>query len=151
MTAPGWPRGLEPERTPVHVRNEAWVPLPPEAVWARLVDAVAWPSWYANAHRVVVVDAAALGPGVRFRWTTLHVRVSCVVDRWEPGRLLGWTGRALGSSGHHRWVLTPLDGGTRVVTEETQAGPVPRLAGRWLTRSLLRWHQRWLDGIAPSR
>ncbi|MFI2710606.1 SRPBCC family protein [Micromonospora sp. NPDC018662] len=132
----------------MHTRNEAFVPLAPEAVWSRLVDATAWPSWYPNARRVVLTGAPVLGPGVGFRWTTLHVRVRCVVDRWEPYRLLGWTGRAVGSSGHHRWLLTPRPGGTLVVTEETQTGVLPHLAGRVLTRSLLRWHQRWLDGIA---
>ncbi|MFI6130672.1 SRPBCC family protein [Micromonospora sp. NPDC051141] len=148
MTASGWPPGREPARCPVHTRNEAFVPLPPQAVWQRLVDATAWPSWYPNARRVVVTGAPVLGPGVEFRWTTLRVRVRCVVDRWEPYRLLGWTGRAVGSSGHHRWVLTPAPGGTRVVTEETQTGLLPHLAAPVLTRSLLRWHQRWLDGIA---
>ncbi|MEV0001527.1 SRPBCC family protein [Micromonospora sp. NPDC050980] len=149
MSAPLWPAGLEPHRASVSVRNEARVALAPEAVWERLVDATAWPSWYANAQRVVLDGQARLGPGVRFRWTTLHVRVTCVVDRWEPHRVLGWTGHALGSSGHHRWILTAVPGGTRVVTEETQTGLLPRLSSRWLSRSLRHWHQRWIEGIAP--
>ena len=42
----------------------------------------------------------------------------------------------------------PEEGGTRVVTEETQHGWVPFL-GRWyLRRGLLKWHQRWLEGLA---
>lgn len=146
---PTWPAGLEPDRTPVSTRNTLLVPASPAVVWERLVDAADWPRWYAGAHDVVLAGGAErLAPGTEFRWRTLGVQVTCVVDRWERYRLLGWTGRALGSRGHHRWLLTPTSGGTLVVTEETQAGVVPRVGRWWLRRALLGWHQRWLEGIA---
>jgi hypothetical protein len=133
----------------VYTRNELLVAAPPARVWARLVEAPAWPGWYPGARDVVLADGAdRLGPGAAFDWTTLGVRVRCRVDLWRPHAALGWSGRALGSTGHHRWLLTPEGGGTRVVTEETQAGPVPAVGRWWLRRSLLRWHQLWLAGLA---
>ncbi|MFF5174681.1 SRPBCC family protein [Micromonospora sp. NPDC000089] len=148
MTGPRWPVGLDPVDTPVYVRNELVVPLPAERVWARLVAAADWPTWYASASRVALPDGDdRLGPGTGFRWVTLGVRVTCVVDRWEPHRVLGWTGRAVGGRGHHRWLLSPVPGGTRVVTEETQAGPLPSAGRWWLRAALLSRHQRWLEGI----
>ncbi|MFC0002726.1 SRPBCC family protein [Micromonospora siamensis] len=149
MTAPDWPAGLTPDRAPVHTRNELLVPLPPARVWQRLVAAPAWPDWYAGARDVALpAGRGELGPGVVFDWTTLGVRVRCRVDLWRPYAALGWSGRALGSTGHHRWLLTAEGDGTRVVTEEVQAGPVPAVGRWWLRRSLLGWHQRWLAGLA---
>ena len=148
MTGPAWPRGLDPAGAPVYTRNELTVAADPESVWAALVDAQRWPDWYRNARDVRVEGGGPLTDGAVFRWTTFGVRVRCVVDRWEPGHLLGWTGAALGSRGHHRWILRPAAaGGTHVVTEEVQVGLLPTVGRRWLRRGLLTWHQRWLDGL----
>lgn len=151
-----WPAGLDPATSPVYARNTLDVPADPAWVWARLVDAQSWPDWYANARRVRLRERAALdgagravlGPGTVFTWVTFGVPVRCEITEWEPHRLLGWSGTGPGARGHHRWELTGLvGGGTRAVTEEVQAGPVPTVAAPVLRRGLLHWHQRWLAGL----
>jgi hypothetical protein len=45
-------------------------------------------------------------------------------------------------------VLEPSPAGTRVVTEETQSGWGIALAKPALKPLMLRFHQRWLEGLA---
>lgn len=63
-----WPERFEPDRCPVHVRNELEMSAPAAAVWAWLVRVEAWPSWYANASDVRVDGESSpdLSAGARF-------------------------------------------------------------------------------------
>lgn len=149
MSEPAWPGGLSPARGRISTFHERVVTPPPEAVWAKLVDANRWPQWFDNCRDMRIEGGDRLADGTVFRWVAFGVRVRCVVDRWEPGRLLAWTGTGAGARGHHRWLLRPArDGGTHVITEEVMTGLVP-FAGRfWLRPALLRSNKRWLDGLA---
>jgi len=68
---------------------------------------------------------------------------------YERSVELGWDATALGLRAYHGWIFEPVDANhTRVITEETQAGPLP-MVGRWfLRRGLLREHQNWLEGLS---
>src|SRR5580692_12054933 len=60
-----WPKGLEPRNVDVFVHNEGWIDAPPRVVWANLIDAAQWPSWYANAADVRIDGGQAkLAKGV---------------------------------------------------------------------------------------
>jgi hypothetical protein len=114
-------------------------------VWATLIDACGWPAWYRNAHAVTIDGHDRLAPGARFRWRTFGLRVRSTVCEFEPERLLAWDGRALGSTGYHRWLLRALpDGGTTVITEEVQTGLAVRMIAPLMRRGLLREHQHWI-------
>jgi Polyketide cyclase / dehydrase and lipid transport len=143
-----WPVGTEPAGADVFAHNEIVVPAPPENVWPWLVDAPAWPRWYRNAWHVrLPPGAAALSLDLTFTWTTFATRISSTVVHDQPGRRLGWTWWGRGVHGYHGWLLEPVPGGTRVVTEETQRGPkVVRWA--WLLRGVL-WlgHAYWLHQL----
>ena len=47
-----WPERYHPGRAPVHVANETVSPAPAEALWAWLVRAALWPTWYENSSGV---------------------------------------------------------------------------------------------------
>ena len=145
-----WPADSRPDGAPVYTYNAIDVAAPPERVWAWLVRATAWPSYYDNASNVRFVDGGGpdLAPGTRFTWTTFNVRVDTLVTEFEPCSRLAWRGKTLGGSGYHGWVIEPTGQGCHVITEETQRGIVPSL-GRWFLRpGLLGQHQRWLEGLA---
>jgi hypothetical protein len=144
-----FPTAQRPERSPVYTRNELLLTgVTAEQVWKKLVDARRWPSWYGNA-RDVVLDGGAreLEPGTRFHWTTFGVRVHTAITEHVPLRRLAWTGRGLGSTAYHGWAIEPRAEGVLVITEETQQGLIPWLARWFLRRGLLKWHQRWLEGL----
>jgi uncharacterized protein YndB with AHSA1/START domain len=118
-----WPRGLAPRDVDVFVHNEGWIDAPPRIVWANLIDATQWPSWYANAADVRIDGGQArLARGVTFHWTTFGFPIASTVDVFEPGREVGWSVDSPTFRVHHAWVLIPERGGTRVITEEAQKG-----------------------------
>jgi polyketide cyclase/dehydrase/lipid transport protein len=121
-------------------------------VFAWLVHAERWPSWYSQCSRVRILTgpAPALGIGTRFRWTVLRVPVVTVVEECEPPRRLAWSGTGLGAAAYHSWDIEPVPSGCRVVTEETQRGAVPSLL-RVVLRPLLRYTQvAWLSALARA-
>jgi len=61
---------------------------------------------------------------------------------------LAWDGRALGSTGYHRWILRALpEGGTHVITEEVQTGLAARAIAPLMRRGVLREHQHWITQL----
>jgi hypothetical protein len=144
-----FPVGARPEESPVYAYNELFVPAPPERVWQWLVQAARWPEFYANARNIHLDgDAPELAAGTAFSWITFGVRVHTKIEELEPNRRLSWSGRGLGATAYHGWVIIPVAGGCRVITEETQQGLVASLGRAFLRRGLLKWHQRWLEGLA---
>lgn len=94
----------------------------PEAVWAVLTDAAAWPSWEPN---VTAVDGT-IADGERI---TVHTKLSdqafpVTVAFPEPGRTMTWTGgMPLGLfRGVRTFALTPTDAGTEVHVHEVFSG-----------------------------
>ncbi len=63
-----WPEHYHPRNTAVHVRNEIDIAAAPEIVWAWLIRAERWPSWYINSANVRFINAATpdLALGTRF-------------------------------------------------------------------------------------
>lgn len=150
MTDDPWPDDLRPEGAPVFTTNRLDIAAPPAAVWPHLVRASAWPEFYGNASDVRFAPGAGpeLAPGTTWSWRTFGLRVTTRVIAFEPERFLAWRGDAVYGRGVHTWTLLPTEGGCTVVTEEVQRGFVPSLLRWYLRPGLLRWHERWLEGLA---
>jgi uncharacterized protein YndB with AHSA1/START domain len=143
-----WPDGLEPRNADVFVHDEAWINAPVDIVWANLIDAAAWPTWYANSANVRIAGTReTLTPGTKFQWTTFGVTVESTVDTFEPGRELGWTKATPSSSVHHAWALVPEQGGTRVITEEAQKGPAAIKFRLEQPSATFNGHDWWLSAL----
>jgi uncharacterized protein YndB with AHSA1/START domain len=143
-----WPEEFSPAEAPVHVHNELAMSAPPEAVWAWLVRAGSWPSWYPNSREVRIDgDGAQLAPGVHFRWRTFGVAIESRVLEFVPGERIGWDARGLGVRAYHAWLLRRTPGGCHVETEETQHGWLARLGHLLMPHRMQRGHQVWLDAL----
>lgn len=157
-----WPEGFEPSRTPIFAHNEIEIAAPPTRVFAALLDAQRWPTYYENASRIELGEGSQrLGPSARFRFTTFGVPYDAEITIFEPDRALAWTcrGGMPRLTVHHRWLLEPSTLGTRLVTEETNfisslgwLNPVNRWFNEKLARSgtkeaLPAAHQRWLTEL----
>ncbi len=143
-----WPERYLPGKTAVFVNNQITIPAPVSAVWQTLIRAEEWPVWYPNSAEIHFVSHA--GPDLRdrsrFRWNTYGSRISCKVLEFEPQRRLGWNAHGIGVDAYHAWLLTPLDdGGTHVLTQETQNGWLARLGKRLMPERMERKHQQWLE------
>ena len=143
-----WPEKYRPERTAVHAHNELEMPVPPEPVWAWLVRADLWSTWYSNAKDVVIHGASReLGPGVTFRWKTFGATLTSKVEEFVPCERLAWTARVTGIDVYHAWLIERTTSGCHVLTEENQNGLLARLSNSLRPGNMERYHQVWLRNL----
>jgi hypothetical protein len=146
-----WPDRYDPSRAPVHVANEIDTPAPPEAIWAWLVRAPLWPSWYPNAKDVVVEGGGSeLALGVTFTWRTFGVGIRSTVLEFVPCERIAWNAFGLGVDAYHAWEITRTPAGAHVVTEETQYGWTAWLGSIVFPSRMSKFHQIWLERLSAQ-
>lgn len=149
MSWPRWPTGMEPAACPVFVRSEGRVAATPAVVWQWLTRADRWPTWFPRASNVrFEAGGPVLAVGTRVVWRMLGATIRVTVRVAEPPRALDWEGGAAGVHAYHAWLLQPEGDGTRVVTEETERGPLPWLARWYLRGALHAAHADWVASLA---
>jgi uncharacterized protein YndB with AHSA1/START domain len=148
-TAIRWPERYQPARCPIHVSNELAISAPVESVWAWLIRAALWPSWYPNAANVRFLEGTPpdLALGTHFRWKTFGVTIQSSVRELVPCERIAWDAHALGLDVYHAWLLQRTPGGCHVLTEETQHGWVARAGALLMPGRMQRYHQVWLEGL----
>ena len=105
-------------------RAETVVPARPERVWDVLVDTAAYPEW----NPVFVKVDGTYAEGVTVMNSVMFpdgnaVDMKAKVKTVTPGRELRQTGGIPGFlTFDHRWLLEPVDGGTKVVQHEVDRG-----------------------------
>ena len=102
-------------QAPAVASDEIFIEASSETVWALQTDVNSWPGWRSGGLDVV-----------------------STVGEVEPGRRLGWTGRALGTRAVHTWTFEAREGGVLVLTEESFEG--------WLVRPLKGTMRKTLEG-----
>src|SRR5690348_89464 len=144
-----YPDRYHPAKTSVHVVNERIVAAPCERVWAWLVRADLWPTWYPNSSRVRLTTSSphGLAPGTTFRWKTFGITLDSVVEEFVPGERIAWTAKALGVDAYHAWLLEPVAAGCRVLTEETQHGWLAALSHTVMRNRMRKGHDLWLERL----
>jgi hypothetical protein len=119
-----WPDGYSPVDADLFAHNRITVDRSVEEVWAVLVAARDWPTWYSNATDVAIQDGAdQLSSGSVFDWTTFGLEVSSTVAEFVHAQRIGWYGTSEGLRAYHTWLLVPEGAGTYVVMEEVGFGP----------------------------
>lgn len=123
---------------PVRASAEGWIAAPPERVWDVQADLRTWPRWNPAVSRIDL--RGPLEPGTVFTWKAGGLPIRSVLREVDRPRRLAWSGRAPGIRAEHVWVFSEEGQGTRVETEESFSGLLPRilpgLMGRMLARSL---------------
>jgi uncharacterized protein YndB with AHSA1/START domain len=147
-----WPDRYQPGNCPVHVQNELDMAATPERVWAWLIRASLWPTWYANSANLKMLEGTGpnLQKGTRFRWKTFGVTITSTVLEYVPRERIAWDAHAFGIDAYHAWVLQPSSKGCYVLTEETQHGWLARLGKRFMPNRMHKFHQLWLEGLAAK-
>jgi uncharacterized protein YndB with AHSA1/START domain len=143
-----WPEKYSPAKTRVHVHNELDMTVPPERVWAWLIRAKLWPTWYKNSGNVVIEgDALDLNPGAKFRWQTFGAHLQSQVLEFEPFERLAWNAKSSGIDAYHAWLIERTPVGCHVVTEENQNGWVAFMANILRPWNMGKYHQMWLEQL----
>lgn len=144
-----WPSEFDPEPAPVHVRNEIEIGAPAERVWAWLIRAPIWPTWYRNAKRVRIQRGLTqdLALATRFRWWTFGVPIKSEVRECVPPERLAWDAVGTGVRAYHAWLITPTSRGCHVLTEETQHGWLAQMGAFLMPNRMSKYHQIWLEAL----
>ncbi|KAJ4341302.1 hypothetical protein N0V95_007250 [Ascochyta clinopodiicola] len=128
-------------------------------VWEQLADISQWESYYKNcAHITVPDEGPQLEKGRVFKFSTFGFPpLTCtVVESVEPrrgqeGRLAWQCKTPEGLEVYHAWLVQELDGGrVRVLTQESQIGPVFAEWSVQKPNKMLLGHQDWLDGLVSK-
>ena len=101
------------------------IDAPPMAVWAVLTDLGRYPDW--NPLFREASGEVAVGERITLRAVQPSngrlMTVKAKIVAADPGAELRWTSNLTGiMSGEHSFVLTPLDGGTRLAQTEIYGG-----------------------------
>ena len=111
-------------------------PAPPEAVWKVLMDVESYPQW--NPVFIEVAGVYAEGKEVlnRVREPSGEIlEMTATVETLVPGAELRQSGGIPGVlTFDHRWLLEPVEGGTRVIQHEVDRG-----IGLWF------WNADWIE------
>jgi uncharacterized protein YndB with AHSA1/START domain len=143
-----WPERYAPDRVAVRVSNDIMIAAEPATVWAWLIHATQWPSWYPNSSRVRIDGGATvLSAGASFSWRTFGVAVSSTVREFEPNSRIAWDGAGAFMDVYHAWLIEPRGSGSFVLTEEHQNGLGPRLQALVMPRRMYNGHQLWLERL----
>lgn len=147
-----WPSRYDPTNCPVHVRNELAMASNPETVWAWLIRAQLWPTWYPNSANIQFLSGQSpdLALGTRFRWKTFGVTIESTVLELVPNERLAWDAQGNGLDSNHAWLITRTSQGCDVVTEETQRGLLPRLLKALSPKRTETQHQIWLERLKDN-
>jgi hypothetical protein len=108
----------------LYAHNEIMVNASCETVFANIVDAQSWPSWYPNSHNVVVHDSPnnKLHQGTKFSWDTFGVHIESTVHEFVPSSRIGWWGLGTGMKAYHTFLLVKTDQGCHIITEGVVRG-----------------------------
>jgi hypothetical protein len=101
------------------------IDAPPMAVWAVLADLSRYPEWNPLFHEA----SGQLAAGERITLRAVNpangrlMTVKAKIVAADPGAELRWASSVPGiMTGEHSFVLTPLDGGTRLAQTEIYGG-----------------------------
>jgi uncharacterized protein YndB with AHSA1/START domain len=125
---------------PLNSRKEIVISATLDTVWSVLTDVKRWPEWQPDV-AFARLDHN-LGVGAVFRWKAKGFNITSTIQEFEPGRRIGWTGDSTGMKAIHIWSFEANDTGTRVITEESLSGWLPRVLrifdSKFLEKSLAR-------------
>jgi hypothetical protein len=144
-----WPAGFRPEQADVFAHNDIFISAPCHVVFANLIDAQRWPTWYSNSHAVQVLGSpdGKLYPGARFLWDTFGTHIESRVNEFIPDSRLGWFGDGTDVHAYHTFLLVKTEGGCHVITEEVVKGPGAVELRQQRPSALHNGHDLWLKTL----
>ncbi len=133
-----WPSGFSPDHAHSFCQAQVLVHAPPATAFGLLTDVSRWPGWVpgvTGAHSGTLEGTFE----VRFHGHRFEV----FVGERVPPRRLGWSGVGAGVQLYQAWLLTEVEDGTHVVTENVVRGPAAQsldaLAPLWARRLHALW------------
>lgn len=144
-----WPANYEPGKSKFYVHNEIDIKASPAAVWAVLIAAKKWETYYKGASKVAFVNnpGSDLDAQTVFTWKTMGMDFESTIKEFVPHERLSWESRKKSIQGYHAWLIVPNQTGCKLITDESQNGWLTFFEKTFQPRKLRRLHDDWLAQI----
>jgi uncharacterized protein YndB with AHSA1/START domain len=144
-----WPEDFHPEQADLFAHNEIAIHAPCEKVFANMVDAQAWPSWYPNSQNIKLLNSpdGKLHKGTRFSWDTFGLHFESRVHEFVPNSRIAWFGDSSSTNNYHAYLLSKTHEGCHVVTEEAVKGPGAVELRKNRPQAMHDGHDLWLNAL----
>ncbi|HMN91170.1 MAG TPA: SRPBCC domain-containing protein [Saprospiraceae bacterium] len=142
-----WPDEFNPTKAKWYVYNEIEINAKPEVVWAILIDAKKWHTFYKGVQSPVEfmdTNAPTLKNGLAFKMHTMGLHLEPVMKEFVPNERMAWEVRRGNLTAYHAWVIVPTANGCRLITPEAQNGFLTFLQKVFQPNKLLKLHDIWL-------
>ncbi|KAH7395193.1 hypothetical protein DE146DRAFT_659436 [Phaeosphaeria sp. MPI-PUGE-AT-0046c] len=157
-----WPEHFLPGTTDNFVSNERIaVNLTSTQIWSLLANISKWESYYKNCSTITPPSSGSpfLHKSDVFKFSTFGFPpLTCTVEESEAPESNGRAGRLAWSSRtpdgmevYHAWLVEDLEGQrVRILTQESQIGPLFKEWEWQKPNKMLLGHQDWLDGLITA-
>ena len=144
-----WPSAYKLSKSKFYVHNEIEINASPEIVWAFLIDALKWQSWYLGAKNVLFTNSTdtVLNSSSAFKWQTMGLTFTSSVKQFESNRLLAWESVKKSIQRYYIWLIVSIDKGCKVITEEAQNGWLTFFEKTFQRNKLKKLHDVWLAAL----
>ena len=122
------------DHAPVFAQQVILIDTDVKFVWEALTTIDQWPRWQKHVSQATV--HGAVQAGTAFTWKAGGLTFHSRIHTCEEHRFFGWTGKTIGASASHNWILTQVPEGTRVRVLESLDGLFPKLFRTRFTRDL---------------
>lgn len=141
-----WPANYEPAKSKFFVQNDIEIKASPATVWAVLIDANRWQSYYKGAKNVVLRDPSHqfLQGNSIFDWETMGLKFESTIREYIPNNYLAWESQKKSIQGYHVWLIVPTPNGCKLITEESQNGWLTFFEKTFQGKKLQKLHDVWL-------
>ncbi len=127
------------ENAPVTAAGEITVAADVDVVWDVMAAIDRWPDWNPDIKAASLQGTLAVGTG--FSWKAGPGTINSTILQLQRPQTIAWTGSTLGIKAIHIWRLESRGEETKVITEESWEGLLPRL----LTGPMKRMLQKSID------
>jgi hypothetical protein len=110
-------------KAPVNAKQKIKIYASATKVWSILTEINNWPNWQSSVKKAHLETPLQEGSG--FIWSAGGVTLKSKIHTCEPFHAFGWTGKTIGVSAIHNWLLESEKDGTTVSVEETLEGFFP--------------------------
>ncbi|KAJ4287744.1 hypothetical protein N0V90_012448 [Kalmusia sp. IMI 367209] len=155
-----WPERLLPGTTDNFVSNEVIARgISAQQIWSLLADISKWESYYKNCAQITPPDSGPhLEKGNAFKFSTFGFPpLTCTVEesvapkQGIAGRIAWYSKTEDGLEIYHAWIVEDLEKErVRVLTQESQIGPVFKKLASDKPNIMLLGHQDWLEGLVQA-
>ncbi|KAF2031568.1 hypothetical protein EK21DRAFT_62913 [Setomelanomma holmii] len=156
-----WPKHFLPGTTDNFVSNERIVKgITSTQIWALLANISKWESYYKNCALITPPESGTfLHKSDVFKFSTFGFPpLTCTIEESETPESNGQAGKLAWSSKtpeglevYHAWLVEDLDGQrVRILTQESQIGPIFKEWEEQKPNKMLLGHQDWLDGLVTA-